>query len=224
MATAREMARERFTSDILETATRQLAEVGAAALSLRSVARELGVASSAVYRYVPSRDALLTELILRAYRDLGAEAVAAETAVPRGELAERFRAVATAIRAWAQAHPHRYALIFGSPVPGYEAPRETVDAASIVTMLLVQLLQNAHGDRVDDGAGDADGLVPGVAEQVGYTGPRRFLVEGIRAWSETYGLVSFELFGHFVGSVADAERFFQAAVDAMVMRLGLTHD
>lgn len=219
MVTAREMARERFTAEIVAAATRQLAEVGAAALSLRSVARELGVASSAVYRYVPSRDALLTELILRAYRELGAAATEAEIAVDRVDHAGRFRAITRAIRGWALAHPHQYALIFGSPVPGYAAPRETVAAATIATMLLVQVIQDAHGGAPDDDLGP--GLVPGIAAQVGYTGPIRFLTEGIRTWSETYGLISFELFGHFVGSVEDSDAFFDAAVDAMVGRLGL---
>jgi AcrR family transcriptional regulator len=219
MATAREMARERFTEDIVAAATRQLAEVGAAALSLRSVARELGVASSAVYRYVPSRDALLTELILRAYRDLGAAATAVERERPREDHAGRFRAIAGAIRDWARAHPHRYALIFGSPVPGYAAPRETVAAATIATMLLVNVLQDAHGGAPDDD--DGPGLERGIAQDIGYSGPMRYLTEGIRTWSETYGLISFELFGHLVGSVADADVFFAAAVDAMVGRLGL---
>lgn len=219
MATAREMARERFTEDIVAAATRQLAELGASGLSLRSVARELGVASSAVYRYVPSRDALLTELILRAYWDLGEAATTAERLRAREDHAGRFRAVTGAIRSWARAHPHRYALIFGSPVPGYVAPRETVAAATIATMLLVTVIQDAHGGAPDDERGP--GLEPGIAAQVGYTGPMRYLTEGIRTWSETYGLISFELFGHLVGSVADADAFFDAAVDSMVARLEL---
>src|SRR3954466_2411468 len=93
-----------------EAARRQLAEVGAAALSLRAVARELGMASSALYRYFPSRDDLLTRLIVDGYDALGAAAESADdpAATPR----ERWLAVCRAVRAWARAHPHEYALLY----------------------------------------------------------------------------------------------------------------
>ena len=124
--TARERARIEFTRDIKEAARRQLAEHGPAGLSLRGVARDIGLASaSALYRYFPGRDALLTALIADAYDALGDAADAAAAATRAEPYLTRWTGVCHAVRAWALAHPHEYALIHGSPVPGYEAPPDT---------------------------------------------------------------------------------------------------
>src|SRR3954463_9000324 len=125
--TARERARAELTAEITELARAQLATVGAAGLSLRAVARELGMASSAMYRYFPSRDDLLTRLIIEGYDALGTAAEDADD--PTAPPPDRWLAVCRAVRDWARAHPHEYALLYGSPVPGYAAPRDTVPAA-----------------------------------------------------------------------------------------------
>ena len=139
-AGARARARAALTQEITATARRQLATDGATGLSLRAVARELGMASSAIYRYFPSRDDLLTALIIEAYDDLGEAVEAREAAVRRSDLRGRWTAIAHGVRDWALAHPHEYALIYGSPVPGYAAPELTIGPASRVTRLLVALL------------------------------------------------------------------------------------
>src|SRR5438105_15527402 len=105
--TARDRARAELTEEIKAVARRHLAEVGPAALSLRAIAREVGMVSSAVYRYFPSRDDLLTALIVEAYDELGDRVEAAE-AVAGDDLAARFRAVCRAIHDWARANPHEY--------------------------------------------------------------------------------------------------------------------
>ena len=141
--TARERARTEITQEILDAARGYLATDGAPALSLRAIARDLGMASSALYRYFDSRDALLTRLIIDAYDSLGAAAEASESVVDRADLAGRFTAICHAVRAWALAHPNEYALIYGSPVPGYVAPTDTVAPASRVTTLLMRILIDA---------------------------------------------------------------------------------
>src|ERR1700733_12038987 len=125
--TARERARAEIAGEIKVEARRQLATTGAQ-LSLRAVARELGMVSSALYRYFPSRDDLLTALIIDAYDAMGE---VAETAIAAGARPRvRWLAACHAIRGWALAHPHEYSLIYGSPVPGYRAPQATVGPAS----------------------------------------------------------------------------------------------
>ncbi|WP_036964133.1 helix-turn-helix domain-containing protein, partial [Promicromonospora kroppenstedtii] len=79
--TARALARETITREILDSARARLTTDGAAALSLRAVARDVEMVSSAVYRYFPSRDALLTALLVESYDELGAAAEAADAAV-----------------------------------------------------------------------------------------------------------------------------------------------
>lgn len=120
---ARARARIEVTAAIKEEARRQLASEGPTKLSLRAVARELGMVSSALYRYFPSRDDLLTALIIDAYDSLGEAAEEAHAAVADGAPVERWVAVGEAVRGWALAHPQEYALIYGTPVPGYSAPR-----------------------------------------------------------------------------------------------------
>ena len=223
--TARERVRAALTAEIADAARRQLAEVGAAALSLRAVARELGMASSALYRYFPSRDDLLTRLIIDGYDALGAAAEEADdpTAPPR----RRWLAVCRAVRAWARAHPHEYALLYGSPVPGYEAPPDTVPAASRVGVVLGRVLGDAARIGVLPVAGGErdPGLVSGEAVAVLGGGHPALddavLLRALLAWSSLYGTISFELFGHFVGTVQDADRYFDRAMEELAGLIGL---
>src|SRR5512141_3253049 len=111
--TARDRARAELTDEIKAVARRQLAEHGSAALSLRAVAREVGMVSSAVYRYFPSRDDLLTALIIDAYDAVGEQAEGAEAMAPDRSVVTRWLQVTEAVRAWALANAHEYALIYG---------------------------------------------------------------------------------------------------------------
>jgi AcrR family transcriptional regulator len=222
--TARERIRAELTTEITDAARRQLAEVGAAALSLRAVARELGMASSAVYRYFPSRDDLLTRLIIDGYDDLGAAAEAAD--LPSAAPVERWLAVCRAVRTWALTHPHEYALLYGSPVPGYAAPADTVPAASRVGVVLGRILgEAARSGALPETAGERDrGLVSDDAVAVlGGDHPaidETVRVRGLLAWSALFGTISFELFGHFVGSVEDADRYFDRVITDLAHLIG----
>jgi AcrR family transcriptional regulator len=215
----RAQARVRQIEIIKSTSRRLLAVHGAAGLSLREVAREMGLVSSAIYRYFSTRDELLTALIVDAYNDLGSateRAVARTDADPRAQL----HATATAIRRWARRHPHEYALIFGSPVPGYEAPQLTIDAASRVTTVLSSIVTAAWRDHeggpsVAPVAGLASMLERANLEAVMPGVPERTRARALLVWSGIFGLVSFELFGHFRGSVRNANAFFALAVDEL---------
>ena len=225
MPSARERVRAELTADITAAARRQLADVGAAALSLRAVAREVGMVSSAVYRYFPSRDDLLTRLIIDGYDDLGAAAEGADD--PTAPPSERWLAVCRAVRRWARAHPHEYALLYGSPVPGYRAPEDTIPAASRVGIVMGRILGDAaHAGLLPDGSGERDpGLVSDDAVAV-LGGDHPALDESVRvrallAWSSLYGTISFELFGHFVGSVEDGDRYFDRAMTDLARLIGL---
>ena len=136
--TPRERARAQTVADIVRLGREHLALHGAAALSLRAVARDLGVVSSAVYRYVESREELLTLLLIDAYNELGDAVDAAVGAVPEDDFGGRFAALGGAVRGWALREPSRYALLFGSPVPGYQAPAErtTGPGTRVITALI----------------------------------------------------------------------------------------
>ncbi|MEU7372366.1 TetR/AcrR family transcriptional regulator [Streptomyces albidoflavus] len=223
---ARERARAEITAAIKDEARRQLATEGAARLSLRAVARELGMVSSALYRYFPSRDELLTALIVDAYDAVGE---AAEQAAARaGEGADwtgRWVEVAAGVRAWALAHPHEYALIYGSPVPGYTAPGDTVPPAARVASVLIGIVREAHraGAVTPPPLGDeaeAERLAGDLAELTGDL-PPAVVAALVAAWAQLFGLISFELFGHFHRVVEDRERFFTHSLRALARSVGL---
>lgn len=212
--TARERARAEITSEITAIARRHLATEGAGGLSLRAVARDLGMVSSAVYRYVPSRDALLTTLITEGYDALGAHVEQAEQAVRRSHLERRWMTSCTAAREWALQRPSEWALLFGSPVPGYVAPRDTVSPATRLPLVLVGVMH----DAVARGALDPDltGRVPPrvramlapARAEIGEQMPDELLLRALMAWTYLVGTISFELFGHRVGSTNDDDLYF----------------
>ncbi|MCW2914316.1 MAG: TetR family transcription regulator [Actinomycetia bacterium] len=229
--TARERARAELTQEIKEEARRQLAAEGAQRLSLRAVARELGMVSSALYRYFPSRDDLLTALIIDAYESIGARVEAADAARPPADLRGRWRAISQAVREWALTHPHEYALVYGSPVPGYSAPQETVVPASRVPIALVKLARDAWASPTSAPSTEGPPLSPTLAAQAeqvaaalapGLPGP--VLTRYIIGWTQLFGMISFELFGHLVGSVDPADDFFAHAVEHMADFVGLPAD
>ncbi|MCX5379863.1 TetR/AcrR family transcriptional regulator [Streptomyces sp. NBC_00091] len=223
---ARERARIEVTAAIKDEARRRLAAEGAAKLSLRAVARELGMVSSALYRYFPSRDELLTALIIDAYDSLGAAAENAEaTALAAGAPPRaRWIAVCEAVRAWALAHPHEYALIYGSPVPGYTAPLDTVGPASRVANVLIGIVRAAY-----EGSGLALPPLPAAlrTEALRMTAdfaeglPPEVTAALVAACAQLVGLVSFELFGQFNRVVEEREAFFAHAAGQLAHGVGL---
>ncbi|MFD7747939.1 TetR/AcrR family transcriptional regulator [Streptomyces sp. NPDC059698] len=222
---ARERARVEVTAAIKDEARRQLAEEGAAKLSLRAVARELGMVSSALYRYFPSRDDLLTALIVDAFDAVGA--VAEEAAAGRAETVpptERWIAVACAVREWGLAHPHEYALIFGSPVPGYTAPMDTVGPASRVGLVFIDIVRAASRagelavpSLAPELRSDAERMAAAFAPDV----PPGAVAALVAAWAQVFGLISFELFGQFDRVVEAREPLFRQAVGELARSVGL---
>ena len=145
MTTRREKQRQATLEEIKTVARQQMAEYGAAALSLNAIAREMGLTTPALYRYFANRDALVTELIVEAFQSLGDAIERADAAQARDDFAGRFQAMSHAYRNWAIAHPQDYDLIFGTPIPHYHAPKErTVPLASRIPTLFGILLYEAE--------------------------------------------------------------------------------
>lgn len=216
-STARERARVEITREILDTAREHLAKDGAAALSLRAVARDLGMVSSAIYRYVPNRDSLLTMLIIDAYDSLGADVEKAEQTVRREAHLERFLTSCHAVRTWALAHPQEYSLIYGSPVPGYAAPADTIVPASRVPTVLITILIDMHtGGRQPKPTPVAPVVSTAIADLRMFSGgllSDDLLLRGLAAWSSLFGAISFELFGHLHNVVAEGPKYRKAYFD-----------
>ncbi|NKQ55050.1 TetR/AcrR family transcriptional regulator [Amycolatopsis sp. K13G38] len=221
--TARDRARAELTQEIKGAARRQLAEVGAHGLSLRAVSRELGMVSSALYRYFSSRDHLLTALIIDAYNAIGEAAESADR--PDEDPLSRWRSVWAGTRAWAKEHPHEYALIYGSPVPGYQAPQDTTGPAARVPLALIHIVESATLRPAFPGPpvpGELRAQAEGVAEQLQSSLSADELARALVAWTQLFGAISFELFGQYVGSADPADAFFSYTTLQMAEFVGLS--
>jgi AcrR family transcriptional regulator len=223
----RARVRAEMIDEIKNIARQHLASEGAN-LSLRAVARDLGVVSSAIYRYFASRDDLLTALILDAYNSLGSAVESADAAADPDDLAARWLAVCHAVRDWAIAVPHEYALIYGSPVPGYKAPPDTVPAATRSVTVLGRILQHGAERGAFASAPGPDELPPAVAHTVALISanicpdvPPPVLARGLGAWIQLFGAVSFELFGQLATVVEDRRAFFDHQMRAQARYVGI---
>jgi len=223
--------RAELTAEIKDEARRQLAEEGAPGLSLRAVTRALGMSSSAIYRYFPSRDDLLTALIVDAYDAVGAAAEEADARCRRDDYGGRWCSTGRAVRRWSRDHPHEYALVYGSPVPGYRAPEDTVGPASRVTLVLARLVDEAARSGVLTRSAPPDALPPlaadglaAVSTLVGLAfpdAPGDVAVRAVAAWTQLFGMISFELFGHFHNVIDDVDPVFDRALLEMGRMVGL---
>ncbi|WP_111508785.1 TetR/AcrR family transcriptional regulator [Mycobacterium kyogaense] len=198
----RQDGRARIERQIVEIGRRHLVTEGAAGLSLRAVARDLGMVSSAVYRYVASRDELLTLLLIDAYTEL-ADAVDDAHRAAEPDWQRQLSAVAHAARTWARDQPARWALLYGSPVPGYHAPAErTVGPGTRVIGTLFGIVDTA----VTAGAlRESDTPVPQqlssdferLKAEFGITVDDGTLARCFALWAALVGAVSLEVFGQY---------------------------
>jgi AcrR family transcriptional regulator len=218
----RRESREQIEAQIIEFGRRHLVDHGAAGLSLRAIARDLGMVSSAVYRYVSSRDELLTLLLVDAYADL-ADAVDRARDSAAELWSDDVIAIARAARKWAVAHPARWALLYGSPVPGYHAPAER-------TVAVGTRVVGAFLDAVAAGIATGDiRLTNDVAPQpmssdferlrqeFGFPGDDHVVARCFLLWAGVVGAISLEVFGQYgADTLTDPEAVFDAQVRLLV--------
>lgn len=217
-------------ADIVRIGRDHLAVHGAAALSLRAVARDLGVVSSAVYRYVRSRDELLTLLVVDGYTEL-ADAVDAALAAAPVDPAQGLRVLGRAVREWALAEPARYGLLFGTPVPGYQAPAEETSPPGIrVIVALMRVIERAYAAGVLASpepppviAHPLSGDFAAIRAEFALEVPDWLLARGISVWTGLFGAVSFDVFDMYgPGSFTDRADLFERHLDNLGGILGLS--
>ena len=187
---------------IKETAWKQIAESGAPALSLRAIAREIKITAPAIYNYFPDRDALVTALIIDAYTSFGDWQIEARDSVSSTHPRKRLEAIGLAYRNWAHTYPQRYQLIFGTPIPGYQAPIEKVfpaSARSISALFSVVEDLRAAGKLSTDSVPMVNENYRAYYEQwrtySGDINPVSLFVAMI-IWSGVHGIVSLEIQGN----------------------------
>jgi len=208
--TIRQRYRAQVRDEAKQAALRQLAESGPAGLSVSAIGKQLGVSGPALYRYFAGRDELLTELVIDAYRDL-ADALRAADGPPAGpQPRARLEALARAYRSWALAQPHRYRLLFGPPLPGYDAhATRLADAAQAAMNQLLAVLREPGGTAAPPPEPLASQLTAWAQAHHPGTSPAAAL-RAVLTWSTLHGLVSLEIAGNFASMGLDPGQLFEA--------------
>jgi AcrR family transcriptional regulator len=203
---------------IKETAWKQIAETGAATLSLRSIARELGITAPAIYNYYSDRDALVTALIVDAYTSLGDSQQAAIDALPAGDNKARLSALGLAYREWAITYPQRYLLIFGTPIPNYAAPENiTTPAAACAIVPLTNTLQALHSDgklkleRLSPLTLELQSMLEAWKNYGGKADPEVLYLTAV-VWTRVHGLVMLEIGHHLPPVITDFGEIFRREI------------
>jgi AcrR family transcriptional regulator len=217
----RERLRQELTADIKSVALRQLADEGPQAVTLRGIARELGISPAAIYSYFASLDDLYTALITDGFNDLAQYVEDAIAHYSDRTHQDRMLAGLLAYRHWAIEHPALFRLLYFSPVPGYEAPADgpTLDAALRVSAAFLVLLVDAWQ------SGTGPDLIPGPPVD-----PHKFQVRfelpitsdqlrsSVSCWGQFHGLVCLEVGGHISSHWADPAELYEASMRAMLRR------
>jgi AcrR family transcriptional regulator len=206
---------------IKETAWKQIAEHGAPALSLRAIARELKVTAPAIYNYFPDRDALVTALIIDAYKSFGDSQLEARDRVPPEDIVGRMKAIGLAYRAWAHMYPQRYQLIFGTPIPRYTVPVDQVlpSAARSLSALVSVVEQLRKAGKLNVNA------FPEVQQEYkvnfevwktygGEAGITSLSV-AMMIWARVHGIVSLELGGNLPPFGASGSDLYLYEMDSL---------
>ncbi|MFI9723506.1 TetR/AcrR family transcriptional regulator [Streptomyces sp. NPDC052396] len=225
----RERLRAETTAEIKSTALELMGSGGPDAITLRAIAREMGMTANAIYGYFATRDDLVTALIADVYTALADAVDAAWATSAQGTPAERIQTWAHAFRAWALANPEGFRLIYGDPVPGYRAPDggAAPDAARRVCVGIAALADAAwasaertHGES-DFGWDDFD---PGLLDKVrpGFPElPPAGVALALRIWGHLHGLIALEIYGHLRAQTLSPDKLFAAELAQLVRSLGL---
>ncbi|MEO0561239.1 MAG: TetR/AcrR family transcriptional regulator [Chloroflexota bacterium] len=223
---------ERTANEIKDIARRLMAEKGTAGLSIRAIAREIEMTPPAIYTYFPSLDDLITALILDAFNAYADTLEAARDAAAENgaSLAEQLVVVSLAYRTWAVEHPAQFKLIYGSPIPGYHAPREVTVPAVTRTGAVFMGIVFEMWARGEAPLPTSLGVPPTVTNHI-----ERFIppevdpvpgaVDGVYElyshWTHLHGMVTLEVFGHLQGTVGDVEAFYRHEVQRIYQQMGI---
>lgn len=215
---------------IKAAARRQMAQQGTAGLSLRAIARELGITAPAIYNYFPRLDDLITALIVDAFTDLAEAMEAADAATPSPRAADHILALCLAYRAWAMAHPTDFQLIGGNPIPGYHAPEEiTIPLARRPFLGMFRWFIRAHASGEltipAEYAAVPPTLAAGVAawrQASGIEVPDALMGLLMSGWARIYGLTALEMYHHVQPLVGDAAALYGYEINALLQHLGMT--
>lgn len=225
----RDRLRAETTAEIKAIALKLMAAGGPDAISLRAIAREMGMTAGAIYSYFATRDDLVTTLIGDVYTALVDAAEAARDAVPAGDPSGRILAWAQTVREWALANPEGFRLIYGDPVPGYQAPADgpATEAEHRACAGLTGLVAAAwpHAEHQAGGGdyawSDFDAGLAGSIQETFPGLPPAAVALTLRVWGRMHGLVALEIYGHLRQLILDPAAVYRDEIVDLITSLGL---
>lgn len=233
METRRDRLRAATVREITETARRILVEEGPEAVTLRAIAREMGMTAPALYRYFGSHGELLRHLVGELFNELTGELTAALRRVPEGDMSGKFLTASRRFRTWALAHPREYALLFGAPVRGID-DQEQADFAeecarqfgwTFMALFLELWNKSPFPVPADDEIDPV--LLPQLRryrdDVVGVDLPLGVVQQFLKCWIRLQGGVSLEVFGHLEFALADAAPMFELMLAETSPQIGLAY-
>lgn len=207
---------------IKETAWLHISIHGSQRLSLRSIARDISISPPAIYHYFPSREALLTELIIEAYNSLAIHQQDACDAVSSHDAIAQLRAIGIAYRKWARTFPQHYQLIFGTPIPDYQAPKLLILPAAARSLgVLIHVIERLHQQGKLNPASYPTLQSPNKSlhqqwqQYVGACHIQSFVVAEL-IWARVHGLASLEIGGNLPLFSSDEDTLYDTELDAMI--------
>lgn len=228
----RERFRQATIEEIKQTAREQMAAQGPASLSLRAVARAMNITPSALYRYFQGIDDLITALCIDAFDALGDAVQSAVDSVPADDHVRRWWAFSRGMRRWAVEHSADFALIFGTPLPGYQAPEDQTRPSGLRFAATGMAILDA---AIKAGKIDLDSALiqyepkltknlSGMLDAAGLLPDRRGAAVLVGVWTLLQGHLTLELFGHYNWLESDVEDVFDEHVRAMMLTMGFSRD
>lgn len=218
---------------IREVARTLLVDHGAQGVTLRAIAREIGITAPALYRYYDSFEDLIQHVCADICADLADELRADLAAIPEDDTPGRVFAVCRGFRAWAIRHPREFSLVFATPNPQTTAPNDpfgriflTVAARVLATRPLVVPADPDVPDALRADLTRFRENLLGTLAETGVAVPDEVFSLGtaytmLRFWVRLYGQVALEVFGRFPFPVTDAAPLFESMVAELAAEVGL---
>ena len=227
--TRRDINRENMTHEILDIARRHMAMNGAASLSLRAIATEMRMTAPALYRYFANRDELVTTLIIEAFNSLAEALESARDSCQPDDFKRCIRRVGMAYRQWAITNPQDYTLIFGTPIPGYEAPKDQVSVPSKRALgVLIRLIEDTRRagllNPVPAYLTTPEPLASRLKawiEAYNLPGMEMAVHLSLAIWSRLHGIILLEIFGHLDYILENGEALYETEISAFLEQIGM---
>lgn len=223
-----EKKRAAALDEIRATAWKQIGEMGAASLSLRGIAREMGVTAPALYRYYKDRDALVTALLVDAFTAFSNALEAVRDNCAADDHAGQFRAICKAYFGWGVQNPQQYALLFDTPIPGHLFASELGPVAQRSFLILQRVIGEAHAAGKIADEGTALRMPAGLQvryellQKMGVPFPTVVTQLALSVWSSMHGITSLYLHHYLAGFLQEAvEEFVDVEIEEMSRMLGL---